>query len=143
MNRETAAAVTALNSGLLIFFVVLVFGLLNDSGPPADPPADLPLPWLAAPGGPGEPEEEVDPLVQRGWAVYQAERCSSCHSIAGQGSPRYPLDGVGSRLTAQQLRLWVVDPQEMRPGVRKRPYDHLSIEEVEALVAFLEVLREP
>lgn len=139
MNRETAAAVTALNSGLLIFFAVLLFGLLNDPGPPAA----TQLPWLAEPGAPGEPDEAVDPLVERGWTVYQAERCSSCHSIAGHGSPRFPLDGVAGRLTPAELRLWVVDPQQMRPGVRKQPYDHLSDEEVEALVAFLEVLREP
>jgi mono/diheme cytochrome c family protein len=139
VNRETAAAVTALNSGLLIFFAVVLFGLLNDPGPPAT----APLPWLAAPGAPGEPDEEVDPMVERGWTVYQGERCSSCHAIAGQGSPRFPLDGVASRLTPDELRLWVVDPQQMRPGVRKQPYDHLSEEEVDALVAFLRVLTEP
>lgn len=133
MNRETAAAVTALNSGLLIVFSVLIFALLNDPGPSADSPP----PWLAA------EEAPTDPLVERGWEVYQAEGCSSCQSIAGQGSPRYPLDGVASRLTSDEMRLWVVAPQQIRQGVRKRAYEHLSRDEVDALVAFLEILREP
>lgn len=129
MNRETAAAVTAWNTGLLIFLAVVLFGLLNDPRP------EEPLPWMVA-------DEEVDPRVERGWAVYQEEGCSSCHSVAGRGSPRYPLDGVADRTTAEELRLWVVDPQQVQPGVRKRAYDHLSDEEVEALVAFLKILTE-
>ncbi len=140
MNRETAAAVTALNSGLLIFLAVVLFALVNHPGPTATAAA---APWVAEPALLDDPDDPVDPQVERGWGVYQAERCSACHSVAGQGSPRYPLDGVADRLSAQELRLWVVDPQEIRPGVRKRPYDHLSEEEVEALVAFLEILVEP
>ncbi len=139
MNRETAAAVTALNSGLLIFLAVVLFALVNHPGPTATAAA----PWVADPELLDDPDEAVDPVVERGWGVYQAERCSACHSVAGVGSPRYPLDGVADRLTAEELRLWVVAPQEIRPGVRKRPYDHLSQEDVEALVAFLEILVEP
>lgn len=145
MNRETAAAVTAANTGILIFLVVLVFALVNHPGPGAGERGT---------GGPQTPPwatiEEAEgvvaapgPQVERGWEVYRAERCSSCHSIAGQGSPRYPLDGVGARLTPEELRLWVVAPQRARPGVRKRPYDHLPEEDVDALVAFLEGLRDP
>jgi cytochrome c1 len=47
---------------------------------------------------------------------------------------------VADRLAADELRLWVVDPQRMRPGVRKRSFDHLPEEDVAALVAFLETL---
>jgi cbb3-type cytochrome oxidase cytochrome c subunit len=134
VNRETAAAVTAIHTGILIVFAIVLFALLNDPGDPA------PSPLVAL----AEREDRpVDPLLERGWEVYQAEGCSSCHSIAGEGSPRYPLDGVADRLTSEELRLWVVDPQQMRPRVRKRAYDHLSEEEVEALVAFLQILVEP
>jgi len=134
LNRETAAAVAAWNTGLLIFFAVVLFALLNHPGlGEATPP-----PWAGVAGL----EEGAGALVERGWAVYQAENCSTCHSVAGQGSPRYPLDGVGGRLTPAELRLWVVDPQQMRPGVRKRAYDHLPEEDVLALVALLEILRD-
>jgi mono/diheme cytochrome c family protein len=134
LNREKAAAVAAWNTGLLIFFAVVLFALLNHPGSGvATPP-----PWATGP----ESEGRAGAQVERGWAVYQGENCSTCHSIAGQGSPRYPLDGVGDRLAPAELRLWVVDPQQMRPGVRKRAYDHLSDEDVAALVALLEILRE-
>jgi mono/diheme cytochrome c family protein len=144
VNRETAAAVTAANTGILIFLLVLLFALVNRPGPGAGergtggPQAP---PWATVEES-GPPAGPVDPLVERGWEVYLAERCSSCHSIAGQGSPRYPLDGVGARLAPEELRLWVVAPQRARPGVRKRPYDHLPEEDVDALVAFLETLLE-
>lgn len=134
MNRETAAAVTASQTGLLIFIMVLLFALLNDPGTGL---AGGPPPFL------DDPDEPVSPLVEEGWRVYQTERCSRCHSIAGEGSPRYPLDGTADRRDALELRLWVVAPREMQPGVRKRAYDHLSEDEVEALVAFLQMLTEP
>lgn len=138
MNRESAAAVVAFHTALLIFLAVVLFAMLNHDGPRMAAP---PPPW-AIPGIEGDPDAAPDPLVERGWAVYQGERCSSCHSIAGEGSPRYPLDGVASRLSADELRLWVVDPQRMRPGVRKRSYDHLPEADLAALVAFLELLEE-
>lgn len=134
MNRETAAAVTAFQTGIVVFLAVVLFALVNHPGlgVAAGPP-----PFLE------DADEPVDPLVEEGWRVYQAERCSGCHSIAGVGSPRYPLDGTADRYGAQELRLWVVAPQQVDPGVRKRAYDHLSEDEVEALVAFLQMLRAP
>jgi mono/diheme cytochrome c family protein len=132
LNREAAAAVTASQTGLLILIMVLIFALVNDPGTGL---AGGPPPFMDDPGHP------VSPLVEEGWKVYQAERCSRCHSIAGEGSPRYPLDGAADRLDARELRLWVVAPREMQPGVRKRAYDHLSEAEVEALVAFLQMLK--
>jgi mono/diheme cytochrome c family protein len=139
MNRETAAAVTAWNTGLVIFFAVLLFGLLNHPGARDAVPAI----WDSVAELHDDPDAAVDEVAERGWAVYQAERCSSCHAIAGVGSPRYPLDGVADRWSSEELRLWVVDPQEVSPGVRKRAYDHLPDEDVEALVTFLGLLIEP
>jgi mono/diheme cytochrome c family protein len=141
VNRETSAAVTAVNTGLLIFCAVLLFAVVNHPGPgEARAGGGEPMaPWLIGLGA-GELPDPVEPAVERGWGVYLRERCASCHSIGGQGSPRYPLDGVGSALTPELLRLWVVDPQRARPGVRKRPFDHLSEDEVAELVALLETL---
>lgn len=127
MNREAAAAVTATNTGLMVVFAVLLFALVSNSE--LGEPAPLPAPLASA-----------VPPVDEGWEIYSAERCSSCHSIAGQGSPRYPLDGVGARLDRNELRLWIVAPRQMRPDVRKRSFDHLSDEEVDALVDLLEAL---
>jgi hypothetical protein len=42
--------------------------------------------------------------------VYAAQKCAICHSIAGVGSKKFPLAGVGTKLTADQIREWIVDP---------------------------------
>jgi mono/diheme cytochrome c family protein len=146
MTRETTAAVMAMGTGLLVLSAVALFALVNQ-----------PIPSRAAagpglPSGPRPPaipglEEEVgvppDPLAMRGRGVYQEQRCSACHSIAGEGSPRYPLDGVGSRLSEEEIRLWIVDPQQIRPRVRKPAYDDLPEEQVAALVHFMATLTAP
>lgn len=95
------------------------------------------LPWAWA----AEAQTPADSVIARGQRVYEEERCRACHSIAGQGNRRYPLDGVGSRLTLDQLRKWIVAPREMDPKVRKRAYDKLSAADVEALVSYLASLR--
>jgi cytochrome c2 len=96
----------------------------------------------AAPAATQPAGETVDPAqIERGQDVYTAQRCHTCHSIAGVGSRRYPLDGVGSRLTAEELRKWIVAPQEMQRGVRKRAYK-LPESELKDLVAYLSSLKE-
>jgi hypothetical protein len=39
-----------------------------------------------------------------GVKVYAAQKCSICHSIAGAGNKKLPLDGVGAKLTEDQNR---------------------------------------
>ena len=78
--------------------------------------------------------------AERGRQVYDAQNCWRCHSIAGSGNVRQPLDGVGSRLEREQIRTWIVAPQQMSRGVAKRPYD-LPSDELEALVDYLVGLR--
>ena len=85
--------------------------------------------------------------VARGKTLYAENRCSMCHSIAGKGNPKGPHDGVGSRLSAAELRKWLVDPKEMArkaKTTRKPPmplYDHLKPAEVDDLVAYLSTLK--
>jgi mono/diheme cytochrome c family protein len=79
----------------------------------------------------------------RGAAVYAAQKCSMCHSLEGKGQAKGPLDGVGTKLTAEEIRLWIVDPVDMTKktsATRKpamRAYPNLPKEDVTALVAFL------
>jgi hypothetical protein len=56
------------------------------------------------------------------------------------GSRRYPLDGVGSKLSADDIRTWIVAPREMNPKVSKRAFDSLSPPDLEALVAYVSSL---
>ncbi len=86
--------------------------------------------------------QDTTAQVARGKQVYTEQRCQRCHSIAGAGNRRYPLDGIGSRLTAGEIRKWIVAPREMNPKVSKRAYDKLPAADLEALVVYLQSLKQ-
>ena len=46
----------------------------------------------------------------KGEQLYASQKCSMCHSIAGKGNKKYPLDGVGGKLSAADLHEWLVNP---------------------------------
>ncbi len=75
--------------------------------------------------------------IELGKEVYLAQRCQTCHSIAGAGSRRYPLDDVGSRLSEADIRQWIVAPQKVDPKVKKKAFDKLPADQLDALVAYL------
>lgn len=85
--------------------------------------------------------------IERGKKVYAEQRCSVCHSIGGAGNKRGPLDTVGTTLTADQIRRWIVDAEAMTAETkaeRKPPmksYGNLPKEDVEALVAYMASLK--
>lgn len=78
-----------------------------------------------------------------GEAVYAAQKCSMCHALDGKGQAKGPLDGVGSKMSAEDIRLWIVDPATMTKkanATRKPPmraYPNLPKADLDALVAFL------
>ena len=49
-------------------------------------------------------------LIERGVKVYAEQKCGVCHSIDGKGNVKGPLDDVGMRLSADELREWTVHP---------------------------------
>src|SRR5438045_4453693 len=49
----------------------------------------------------------------KGEAVYTAQKCSLCHSVAGKGNPKGSLDGIGSKLSADEIRSWITDAKGM------------------------------
>ena len=81
--------------------------------------------------------------VEKGAAVFAAQKCSMCHSLDGKGSSKGPLDGIGSKLKADEIRQWIVDPVTMAAkanATRKpamKPHANLPKEDLDALVAFL------
>lgn len=87
--------------------------------------------------------------IERGATVYAAQRCAICHSIAGKGDVKGPLDDVGSRLKADEIRLWMVNPAEMtrKTNAKRKPlmraYPKLPKEDLDALVAYMLSLRKP
>ena len=86
-------------------------------------------------------------LVEKGTKVYAANKCSMCHSIADKGNKKGPLDDVGSRLSADDIREWLVHPVEMAAKAKStrkpvmKPYDKLPKEDLDALVAYLQSLK--
>jgi mono/diheme cytochrome c family protein len=81
--------------------------------------------------------------AEKGAAVYAAQKCATCHALDGKGMAKGPLDGVGSKLSADEIRAWIVTPAEMTKkanATRKPPmraYASLPKEDLDALVAFL------
>jgi mono/diheme cytochrome c family protein len=81
--------------------------------------------------------------IDQGMKVYAAQKCSVCHSVAGKGNAKGPLDSVGKTLSADDLHQWLVNPAEMAKkanSTRKPPmksYANLSKDDQDALVAYM------
>jgi len=87
----------------------------------------------------------------KGEKVYADQKCSMCHSIAGKGSTKGPLDDVGKKLSADDIREWIVDPAAATAkakAMRKPPMTSVAAklkalpkDDVDALVAYLSSLK--
>lgn len=108
-------------------------------------------------GAPGDPA--------RGRALYAGPAragCPACHGVPGtpgEAAAARSLAGVGGRLSAGAIRLWIVAPVVISPetamsayyaaGQRQGPDDPLyggpalTAAEVEDLIAYLTTLRDP
>lgn len=90
----------------------------------------------AAPAGAQDP-------VAKGAAVFTAQKCSLCHSIDGKGSAKGPLDGIGLKLKADEIRQWILTPVEMaaKSKATRKPvmktFPNLAKDDLDSLVAFL------
>jgi len=88
--------------------------------------------------------------VKKGQEVYTAQKCSVCHQIAGKGNASNKLDGVGGKLSADQIKQWITDPvaaaAAAKPPSTKKPlmptkYKSLPAADVDALVAYMQSLK--
>lgn len=95
------------------------------------------------------PSERQDPAqIARGQEVYAAQKCALCHSVGDKGNKKNPLDGVGAKLSVEDLRKWITDPVAMsaqakstkKPPMPKR-YDKLPPADLDAMVAYLQSLK--
>ena len=87
-------------------------------------------------------------LVDQGRKLYATYKCDKCHMIGGRGSKKGPLDGVGAKLSAADIKKWMTNPADMEAKLEKKPTgtDAMSyalktkgIEpaEVDAIVAYM------
>ena len=93
-------------------------------------------------------QDAVVAQIEMGRKVYEAQKCSSCHQIAKRGNSRFPLDGVGSRLSTEQIRKWMTDTAEMEAALPRMPAIRMSstkyrlnARELDGLVAYLASLK--
>ncbi len=87
-----------------------------------------------------------DAAVALGEKVYATQKCAMCHSIADKGNKKGPLDGVATKLTAEDIHSWIVDAKGMTAKTKatRKPVmkDYkLPKEESDALVAYLQTLK--
>jgi mono/diheme cytochrome c family protein len=99
---------------------------------------------LAAFAGPASAQD----AAAKGAKVFADQKCSLCHAIAGKGNPKGALDDVGSKLKAEEIRQWIVDPVTMAKNAkaeRKPPmpakFASLPKDDLDALVAYLSSLK--
>lgn len=85
--------------------------------------------------------------VAAGEKLYTTQKCAVCHSVAGVGNKKGPLEGVGAKLSADEIRQWIVDAPTMttKTKAERKPamkgYPNLSKADVDALVAYVQSLK--
>jgi len=86
--------------------------------------------------------------VKKGQDVYTAQKCSLCHSIAGKGGKASALDGVGGKLSAEDIRQWITHPKDAAAKAKstKKPpmpakYASLPAADIDAMVAYMQSLK--
>lgn len=85
--------------------------------------------------------------VDRGAKLYAESKCSMCHSVAGKGNAKGVLDDIGAKLSADDIRQWLVDPEAMRvkAHAERKPfmksYASMPKADIDALIAYLQTLK--
>jgi len=87
-------------------------------------------------------------LVERGKQEFTDSKCLVCHMVGAEGNKKGPvLDGVGAKLTPEEIRQWITNAPEMAAKAkidRKPPmkaYTDFPKDKVDALVAYLSSLK--
>jgi mono/diheme cytochrome c family protein len=87
-----------------------------------------------------------DAQITHGKQVFADQKCSICHAVAGKGNTKGPLDDVGSKLSADEIRQWITNAKEMAAktkAARKPEMKRFTLpkDDVDALVAYLRTLK--
>ena len=86
-----------------------------------------------------------DAKVTKGQQVFTDQKCALCHSVGDKGNKKGPLDGVASKLSADEIRSWITDAKGMtaRTKATRKPEMKayaLPKDDVDALVAYVTTL---
>jgi mono/diheme cytochrome c family protein len=82
----------------------------------------------------------------QGEKVFTDQKCGLCHSIGGKGNAKGPLDEVGTKLSADDIRAWITDAKGMTAktkATRKPDMKAYTLpkDEVDALVIYLSAMK--
>lgn len=132
-SREPARRKAVLSATTALLVVVIGLGVLA---------------YLTKPKGFGagkvvavKSSASLTPLQQAGLKVYNAQGCSGCHSIGGQGGNMGPaLDNVGATKSISWLEAQVSNPKSHNPATSMPPFQ-LSQTDLTALANYLSSLK--
>ncbi|MGI8587979.1 MAG: cytochrome c oxidase subunit II [Chloroflexia bacterium] len=106
--------------------------------------------WIAAQRPPAQ--QAVQAAAARGAQIFTQRTCISCHAIAGTAAKaevgpdlthfatRMTIGAGVLKNTPDNVRLWLEDPQKVKPG-NKMPNLRLTNDELDSLTAYLETLK--
>jgi mono/diheme cytochrome c family protein len=86
--------------------------------------------------------------AKKGQEVYTAQKCQTCHSIAGKGGKVSALDGIGGKMSAEDIKQWITHPKDAAAKAKstKKPpmpakYATLPAADIDAMVAYMMSLK--
>ena len=138
--RELVAKLIALATGLLIVLIAIGFAWIQNRDRRKSYEYSQEAHDISA--------AELDrQTIHAGMEVYEAQACAACHSIAGKGHLRHPLDGVGGRLPEAEIRAWIAPHEGMssmlpaRAYKTKQQYNRLPPDQMDALLQYMRSLK--
>jgi mono/diheme cytochrome c family protein len=82
----------------------------------------------------------------QGEKLFTDQKCTLCHSVGGKGNVKGPLDEIGSKRSADDIRAWLTDAKAMTAktkAARKPEMKAYTLpkEDVDELVVYLSAMK--
>ncbi|MFS0782438.1 cytochrome c oxidase subunit II [Bacillus sp. 1P06AnD] len=111
--------------------------------------------WTAAMQDAKEPPKVEGELAQKGEKLFTDQGCIGCHAVtpndsrpmAARKAPNLSTFGDRERVAGildhneQEIKRWLTDSQDLKPGNKMPSYDKLNEDELDALAAYLMALK--
>lgn len=142
--REQWARNIALLTGLLVVLLAMIFAIIQN---PLQITTKEDVKAVIQPDTPQKFDAEKLKLISIGRDVYIAQRCAMCHSIAGEGNLRNPLDKTADRRSSESIRQWIIGSAEIKDQLPasvfriKQSFGNLKEEDLDSLVTYLQSLQ--
>lgn len=139
--REKWAIFIVLFTCIIVLLLAMVFAFIQN---PEKPETLVQSEQQAIQSSAGQvPAGANSKKIERGRKIFQEQSCAMCHSVAGEGNPRNPLDKISDLRSNEDLRNWITGADELQDllpvSVRriKQKYKALSDDELDALISYL------